>query len=75
MTTRVNALGYAMTEFARRIGATIVAEGIETHAELAAVAEIGMTSAQGYLLGRPTIDEAEWEDWCLHTAPPTGRFK
>ncbi len=69
------ALGYAMTEFARRIGATIVAEGIETHAELAAVAEIGMTSAQGYLLGRPTIDEAEWEDWCLHTAPPTGRFK
>ena len=68
------ALGYAMTEFARHIGATIVAEGIETEAELAAVAAIGMTSAQGYLLGRPTIDESVWESWRLQTSPPTGRF-
>ena len=69
------ALGFAMTEFARRIGATIVAEGIETDAELAAVAAIGMASAQGYLLGRPTIDEGEWERWHLQTSPPTGRFR
>jgi PAS domain S-box-containing protein len=69
------ALGYAMTEFACRIGATIVAEGIETEAELDAVAGLGMASAQGYLLGRPTIDENEWASWHSQIWPPAGRFK
>ena len=68
------ALGAAMAEFARRLGATVVAEGIETEAELAAVTEIGMTAGQGYLLGRPTIDERDWENWRLQTWPAAGRF-
>ncbi|MFF2246059.1 EAL domain-containing protein [Arthrobacter sp. NPDC058130] len=68
------AFGAAMAEFARRLGATLVAEGIETEAELAAVTELGMTAGQGYLLGRPTIDEHEWENWRLQTWAPSGRF-
>lgn len=57
------ALGAAMVEFASQIGARIVAEGIETPAELAAVTELGMTSGQGYYLGRPTIHAADWAAW------------
>lgn len=30
-----------------------MAEGVETEAELAVLREIGVTQAQGYLLGRP----------------------
>lgn len=58
-----HALGAAMVEFARRIGATIVAEGIETAAELAAVSGLGMTAGQGYFLGRPTVQPEEWGKW------------
>ncbi|MDQ0241423.1 sensor domain-containing phosphodiesterase [Arthrobacter bambusae] len=57
------ALGAAMVEFAKQIGATIVAEGIETEAELSAVTQLGMHAGQGYFLGRPTILPAEWETW------------
>jgi EAL domain-containing protein (putative c-di-GMP-specific phosphodiesterase class I) len=57
------ALGAAMVGFATQIGARIVAEGIETQAELAAVMELGMTSGQGYFLGRPTIHPADWAAW------------
>lgn len=47
------ALGAAMVEFAHDIGAQIVAERIETPAELATVTQLGMTSGQGYFQGRP----------------------
>lgn len=57
------ALGAAMVEFARQIGARIVAEGIETQAELKAVTQLGMTSGQGYFLGRPTLHPADWTAW------------
>lgn len=40
--------------FAGRIDAWLVAEGIETQAELAAFAKLGVPLAQGWLLGRPT---------------------
>jgi EAL domain-containing protein (putative c-di-GMP-specific phosphodiesterase class I) len=43
----------AMTGFARRTGAVVVAEGIETEAELAALRGLGAGCGQGYLLGRP----------------------
>lgn len=68
------ALGAAMAEFARRLGASVVAEGIETEAELAAVTELGLTAGQGYLFGRPTIDDRDWENWRLQTWPAAGRF-
>ena len=43
--------------FAARIGATIVAEGIETEVDLKALRSAGIRFGQGYLLGRP--DETE----------------
>jgi EAL domain-containing protein (putative c-di-GMP-specific phosphodiesterase class I) len=47
------ALAAALTELAARTGARVIAEGIETPAELAALIEIGVNLGQGYLLGRP----------------------
>lgn len=58
-----DALGAAIVDFANRTGATIVAEGIETHAELEAVTALGMTAGQGYLLGKPSIDPKDWGRW------------
>lgn len=46
-------LAQSLTSFARRIGATIVAEGVETPEELAALQSIEVSWIQGYLLGRP----------------------
>ncbi len=54
------ALSYALVAFARETRTTIVAEGIETGAELRALRDIGVTHGQGFLLARPTappIDE------------------
>jgi EAL domain-containing protein (putative c-di-GMP-specific phosphodiesterase class I) len=52
-----------MVGFAKEIGASLVAEGIETEAELSAVAELGMTAGQGYLLGRPSVRPEDWAQW------------
>ncbi len=41
-----------LREMARRSGATVVAEGVETPEQLVALRHLGITSAQGYLLGR-----------------------
>lgn len=57
------ALGAAMVGFAKEIGAYVVAEGIETDAELSAVAELGMHAGQGYLLGRPSALPEDWARW------------
>jgi diguanylate cyclase (GGDEF)-like protein len=42
-----------LREMARRSGATVVAEGVETPEQLVALRRLGITFAQGYLLGRP----------------------
>ena len=52
------ALAEMLGEFAGRIDAWLLAEGIETQAELAAFAQLGVPLAQGWLLGRPTPDFA-----------------
>ncbi|BCW66753.1 hypothetical protein NicSoilB4_15160 [Arthrobacter sp. NicSoilB4] len=57
------ALCAAMVSFSSQIGASLVAEGIETHAELATVAELGVNAGQGYLLGRPSVLPADWDHW------------
>jgi EAL domain-containing protein (putative c-di-GMP-specific phosphodiesterase class I) len=57
------AFGAAMVGFAAATGAELIAEGIETVAELAAVVELGMDAGQGYLLGRPSLSYEEWPDW------------
>jgi hypothetical protein len=48
------ALAEMLGEFAGRIDAWLLAEGIETPAELAAFARLGVPLAQGWLLGRPS---------------------
>jgi EAL domain-containing protein (putative c-di-GMP-specific phosphodiesterase class I) len=52
------ALAEMLGEFAGRIDAWLLAEGIETQGELAAFAKLGVPLAQGWLLGRPTPDFA-----------------
>jgi EAL domain-containing protein (putative c-di-GMP-specific phosphodiesterase class I) len=52
-----------LAEFARQIGATLVAEGIETQAELTAVTALGLTAGQGYFFGRPSVHPREWAAW------------
>jgi EAL domain-containing protein (putative c-di-GMP-specific phosphodiesterase class I) len=52
-----------MVELARDINAVIGAHGVETPEELAALTELGMTSAQGYLLGRPSVHPLDWNAW------------
>jgi len=43
----------ALQELAAQWSAAIVAEGVETSDQLAVIRELGITSGQGYLLGRP----------------------
>jgi len=52
------ALAEMLGEFAGRIDAWLLAEGIETAAELAAFVRLGVPLAQGWLLGRPSPDFA-----------------
>ena len=40
-------------QLAHALGATVVAEGVETEAQLRRLARLGCDSVQGYLLGRP----------------------
>jgi EAL domain-containing protein (putative c-di-GMP-specific phosphodiesterase class I) len=47
------ALAEMIGEFAGRIDARLLAEAVETPAELAALARLGVPLAQGWLLGRP----------------------
>jgi EAL domain-containing protein (putative c-di-GMP-specific phosphodiesterase class I) len=46
----------ALVAFARRAGISVIAEGVETEAELATLTEVGVGYVQGYLLGRPAAD-------------------
>ena len=42
-----------VVDLAHKLGLHVVAEGVETEAELAAVSEMGCDEVQGFLLGRP----------------------
>jgi EAL domain-containing protein (putative c-di-GMP-specific phosphodiesterase class I) len=52
------ALAAALAHFARETGAVIIAEGIESEAELGALRALGIQRGQGFLLGRPVDLEA-----------------
>jgi EAL domain-containing protein (putative c-di-GMP-specific phosphodiesterase class I) len=52
------ALVEAFVAFGRRIGAHLLAEGIERRADLAALSSLGVELGQGYLLGKPAADPA-----------------
>ncbi len=45
------------------LGATIVAEGIETPADLESLVQLGVTAGQGYLLGRPSTRPRDLHKW------------
>ncbi|EIK52155.1 EAL domain-containing protein [Stutzerimonas stutzeri TS44] len=47
------ALAAALIRFAEETGCKVVAEGVETEAELAVLRRLQVNKAQGYLLGRP----------------------
>jgi EAL domain-containing protein (putative c-di-GMP-specific phosphodiesterase class I) len=47
------ALVGALVEYCRRTGTSVVAEGVETQAEEAALRTLGVDKAQGYFFGRP----------------------
>jgi EAL domain-containing protein (putative c-di-GMP-specific phosphodiesterase class I) len=57
------ALATAVVAFAAEMGATVVAEGIESLEELDCVEALGIHAAQGYLFGRPAPDLAAWDAW------------
>lgn len=48
----------SLAGIARQAGATLVAEGIETEAQLSAVRNLGIACGQGFLLGRPCAEPA-----------------
>ena len=48
----------ALVAFASKTGSLIIAEGVETEAELAALSALGVSLGQGYLLGRPAAATA-----------------
>ncbi|MBT2521161.1 EAL domain-containing protein [Arthrobacter sp. ISL-28] len=65
----------SIVELAHQIGAAVIAEGIETWAELTAVKALGVTAGQGYLLGRPSIQPLDWSAWTIQAqteSPPAG---
>lgn len=68
-----SALCAAMVSFSSQIGASLVAEGIETHAELTAVTELGVDTGQGYLLGRPSVLPSDWSHWRQRNRSSTSR--
>lgn len=53
------ALVEAFVSFGRRIGAKLVAEGIDRRADLAMLTSLGVDYGQGFLLGRPSAEPAK----------------
>ena len=51
------ALASALIAFARETEATIVAEGLETDAQVAVLQDLGVELGQGFRLGRPSMPE------------------
>jgi EAL domain-containing protein (putative c-di-GMP-specific phosphodiesterase class I)/DNA-binding NarL/FixJ family response regulator len=60
----------ALTSLGRELSATVLAEGVETGAELDALRELGVEYAQGFFLGRPGSPPLEE---MLATATSNGR--
>jgi EAL domain-containing protein (putative c-di-GMP-specific phosphodiesterase class I) len=53
------ALVEAFVSFGRRIGARLLAEGIERRADLSVLTALGVDLGQGFLIGKPSIEPAE----------------
>lgn len=62
------ALATALVQFAAETNSTVVAEGVETEAELATLVDLRISKAQGYLLSKPLAldDLARSMGWTVH---------
>ncbi|QPF74501.1 EAL domain-containing protein [Roseateles sp. DAIF2] len=65
------ALAAALTRFAETTGGKLVAEGVETSAELNALQRIGIRLGQGYVLGRPATLQGALEQTQRSGARPS----
>ena len=60
---RTHSVLRSIVEVADRMGATTIAEGVETSSQLRTARRLGITAGQGYLLGRPgTERDLTWVD-------------
>ncbi len=64
------ALVVGLRHFARSVGCRLIAEGIETDAELETLRSLGVELGQGYLLGRPAPVDA-WRALAAATDDPS----
>jgi EAL domain-containing protein (putative c-di-GMP-specific phosphodiesterase class I) len=55
------------------LNATIIAEGLERPTDLAALCDLGVDAAQGYLLGRPSSSVAEIAKWLGSSVPAVAK--
>jgi diguanylate cyclase (GGDEF)-like protein len=60
------ALASALIKFTEKTGSKIVAEGVETAAELHTLRDLGVAQAQGYFMGRPSTLESAAQ-LCRHS--------
>lgn len=67
----LRALVAAMVMYSLESAAVIVGEGVETTAEYHALGDLGVNAAQGYLLGRPSINPTTGSGQ-FRTEPETG---
>jgi PAS domain S-box-containing protein len=66
------ALTAAIVMFAMQVGCSVLAEGIETRAELDAAALVGIDAVQGFYVGRPAAHHLHWEtSRVVAAAPPS----
>lgn len=66
------AMATALVAFAAKSGITVVAEGIETQGELATLISLGVTTGQGYFMGRPAAAAAWLTEPSTPEQLPTG---
>ena len=53
--------GFVLLAF--ELGATVLAEGVETAEDLYAARRLGVSAAQGYVVDRPSLDPADHQRW------------
>jgi EAL domain-containing protein (putative c-di-GMP-specific phosphodiesterase class I) len=66
------ALVEAFVSFGRRIGARLLAEGIERRADLNVLTTLGVELGQGYLLGKPAVEPGVPRKGVVPPMPPGG---
>jgi EAL domain-containing protein (putative c-di-GMP-specific phosphodiesterase class I) len=60
----------AVVGFGAQRHAKVIAEGVETAHELAALARLGVGQAQGFFIARPSIHPEDWDGWDMPAPAP-----